>query len=101
MKCVCGKMMHWGRVECGFTVFRYHTVNIICLGYKNQSINAEREIIAISSKIHTKHINSICGMYIEFLLTFRHRESSILGQAFRYSLENAFYIFNQQIYFII
>ena len=34
-------------------------------------------------------------------LTFRHRVSSILGQAFRYSLENAFYIFNQQIYFII
>ena len=33
-------------------------------------------------------------------LTFRHR-ASILGQAFRYSPENAFYIFNQQIYFII
>ena len=31
-------------------------------------------------------------------LTFRHRASSILGQAFRYSPENAFYIFNQQIY---
>ena len=28
-------------------------------------------------------------------LTFRHRASSILGQAFRYSPENAFYIFNQ------
>jgi len=35
------------------------------------------------------------------LLTFRHRASCILGQAFRYSPENAFYIFNQQIYFII
>ena len=34
-------------------------------------------------------------------LTFRHRASSILGQAFRYSPENAFYIFNQQIYFVI
>ena len=34
-------------------------------------------------------------------LTFRHRASSILGQAFHYSPENAFYIFNQQIYFII
>ena len=30
-------------------------------------------------------------------LTFRHRASCILGQAFRYSPENAFYIFNQQI----
>ena len=35
------------------------------------------------------------------LLTFRHRASSVLGQAFRYYPENAFYIFNQQIYFII
>ena len=34
-------------------------------------------------------------------LTFRHRASCILGQAFRYSPENAFYIFNQKIYFII
>ena len=30
-----------------------------------------------------------------------HRTSCILGQAFHYSPENAFYIFNQQIYFII
>ena len=34
-------------------------------------------------------------------LTFRHRASCILGQAFHYSPENVFYIFNQQIYFII
>ena len=34
-------------------------------------------------------------------LTFRHRASCIQGQAFRYTPENAFYIFNQQMYFII
>ena len=34
-------------------------------------------------------------------LNFRHRASCILGQAFHYSPENAFYIINQQIYFII
>ena len=34
-------------------------------------------------------------------LTFRHRASCILGQAFHYTPENAFYIFKQQIYFII
>jgi len=34
-------------------------------------------------------------------LIFRHRASSIYGQASRYSPENAFYIFNEQIYFII
>ena len=38
---------------------------------------------------------------IPIVLTFRHRVSCILGQAFHYSPENAFYIFNQQIYFII
>ena len=38
---------------------------------------------------------------IGIILTFRHRASCILGQAFHYSLKNAFYIFNQQIYFII
>ena len=37
----------------------------------------------------------------KYELTFRHRASCILGQAFHYSPENAFYIFNQQIYFII
>ena len=34
-------------------------------------------------------------------LTFRHRASCILGQAFRYSPENAFYIQSTNIYFII
>ena len=34
-------------------------------------------------------------------LTFRHSASCILGQELHYSPENAFYIFNQQIYFII
>ena len=34
-------------------------------------------------------------------LTFRHRASCLLGEAFHCSPENAFYIFNQQIYFII
>ena len=48
------------------------------------------------------------SMYVHYLmsstqnvLTFRHRASCILGQAFHYSQENAFYIFNQQIYFIV
>ena len=36
----------------------------------------------------------------DFGLTFRHRASYILGQAFYSSPENAFYIFNQQTYFI-
>ena len=39
----------------------------------------------------------VCGN----ILTFRHRSSCILGQVFHCSPEKAFYIFNQQIYFII
>ena len=34
-------------------------------------------------------------------LNFSHRAACILRQAFHCSPENAFYIFNQQIYFII
>ena len=41
------------------------------------------------------------GIVGRIILTFRHHASCILGQAFHYSPENAFYIFNQQIYFII
>jgi len=39
--------------------------------------------------------------FLGIKLTFMHRASCILGQAFRYTPEKAFYIFNQQIYFII
>ena len=38
---------------------------------------------------------------LHYSLTFRHRASCILGQAFHYFPENAFDIFNQQICFII
>ena len=43
------------------------------------------------------------GRFLKFFhrdLTCRHRASCILGQAFHYSPEKAFYILNQQIYFI-
>ena len=43
----------------------------------------------------------VCQLHTPLTLTFRNRASCILGQAFHYSPENAFYIFNQQIYFII
>ena len=46
-----------------------------------------------------KHLHTVASRWI--LLTFRQGASCILGKAFHYSPENAFYIFNQQIYFII
>jgi hypothetical protein len=53
-----------------------------------------REYVTI--KIH-KHNNKNTQLTE---LTFRHRASCILGQAFHYCPDNAFYIFNQQMYFI-
>ena len=53
--------------------------------------------------IHTPPLTDRC-VFMEIQihpLTFRHRASCILGQAFHCSPEKAFYIFNQQIYFII
>ena len=44
--------------------------------------------------------SAVCSVCLTSL-TFRHGASCILGQEFRYSPENVFYIFNQQIYFII
>ena len=57
--------------------------------------------------LHTEYLNTLRTGLLNCLnarsrgLTFRHRASCIAGQAFCYSPENAFYIFNQQIYFII
>ena len=45
----------------------------------------------------TMYPNTWCLAQMTVVLTFRHRVSCILGQAFHYSPENAFYIFNQQI----
>ena len=54
------------------------------------------------SKTMEEEIPHTSGMFVRCCtLTFRHRVSCILGQAFHCSPENAFYIFNQQIYFII
>ena len=67
------------------------------LRYKYQKLKMFKEIITVfmgfmrNTYIYTQPVR---------VLTFRHRVSCVLGQAFHYSPENAFYIFNQQIYFI-
>ena len=58
------------------------------------------EINLMSNWGHAALIGST-EKHIIVCLTFRHRASCILGQAFHYFPENAFYIFNQEIYFII
>ena len=54
----------------------------------------------LSGKPEGKDIFEDILLGVEVLIC-RHRASCILGEAFHCSPENAFYIFNQQIYFII
>ena len=54
----------------------------------------------ISQCFRATPVRARCG-HEQMPLTFRHRASCILGEAFHYSPQNAFYIFNQWIYFII
>jgi len=46
----------------------YRAVNTLDIGYKNESVNVVKEIIAVYSQIHTKHINTLCGHNVEFLV---------------------------------
>ena len=70
--------------------------NIICISYF---------VMILLCNVTVYGGNNLCSSAHAFIvfwcLTFRHCVSSVLGQAFCYSPENAFYIFNQQIYFII
>ena len=45
----------------------YRTVNTLSLGYKNHQLKLYREIIAVCSQTHTKHINTGCGQNVELL----------------------------------
>jgi len=47
--------------------YSYRAVNTLRLGYKNQLVNAVREIIAVCSEIHTKHINTLRGQKVVLL----------------------------------
>ena len=61
----------------------------------------EREERCIQDNVRERDHLEDPGIDERVMLNFRHRASCILGQAFHCSPENAFYIFNQQIYFII
>jgi len=53
-----------------------------------------REIIAVCSQIHTKHINTLCGQNVE-MLNVNLLEPCVLyiGWAYRYPPDVAFYVF--------
>ena len=44
----------------------YRAVNTLRLGYKNQ-LMLYREVNAVCSQIHAKHINTLCGQNAELL----------------------------------
>ena len=46
----------------------YRAVNTLRLSYTNQSVMLYREIIAVFSQIHTKHINKLCGHNVELYI---------------------------------
>jgi hypothetical protein len=45
----------------------YRAVNTFRLGYKTSQLMLYREIIAVCSEIHTKHINTLSGQNVEFV----------------------------------
>jgi len=47
-------------LNCSSTSSPYRAVNTLRLGYKNHQLKLYREIIAVYSQIHTKHINTLC-----------------------------------------
>ena len=71
-----------------------------------RSMNKCVQLAKTISEIYKPYINTLRTGLLNCLnarsrgLIFRHRASCIQGQAFRYSPENAFHTFNQQIYFI-
>ena len=79
----------WCHVTHGHQVSKRYTASILRPGSRSRWRYAVR----------TKLGHSICQS--TQCLNFKHCAFCILGQAFRYSPENAFYIFNQQIYFFI
>ena len=88
-------------IDCNRTSFLY----ILILEH-NRDILSKKKIqhifIVIAVLLTQSQLLWLPGLFQNVgFLTFRHRASCILGQAFHYSPENAFYIFNQQIYFII
>ena len=94
LNCIlCSKLLCW--TDIWYFVCPEFTIKILAgiFMYHTTTCDASTESAKRPQIAHTDVANSP--------LNFRQRASCILWQAFHYSPENAFYIFNQQIYFII
>ena len=72
---LCGQNVEFVNVKpggtysdhCNYSFSTYRTVNTLRLGYKTSQLMLYREIMAVRSQIHTKHINTLCRQNIEFV----------------------------------
>jgi hypothetical protein len=61
---LCGQNVEFVNVKPGGTYeYSKHNVSVI----KTSQLMLYREIIAVFSEIHTKHINTLCGQKVEFV----------------------------------
>src|SRR5215510_4093577 len=56
-------MLNWRYIKIQSVPHSKHSVSVI----KTSQLMLYREIIAVCSQIHTKHINTLCGQNVELL----------------------------------
>ena len=56
-------MLNWWYIKIQSVPRSKHSVSVI----KTSQLMLYREIIAVCSQIHTKHINTLCGQNVELL----------------------------------
>jgi hypothetical protein len=64
---LCGQNVEFVNVKHSGTYSSYRSVNTLRLSYKTNQLMLYSEIIAVCSEIHTKHINTLCGLNVEFV----------------------------------
>jgi len=72
----------------------YHPPTHLPIHLTTGSLNTED--LGTTEHSRNSNVGKFSHSLAPFYLTFRHRASCILGQAFHYSPVNAFYIFNQK-----
>jgi len=61
---LCGQNLEFVNVKCPVRTAQW-TLSISVI--KTSQLMLNREIIAVCSQIHTKHVNTLCGQNVEFV----------------------------------
>jgi len=64
---LCGQSVEYMNVKAGGTYSDHWAVKGYLSIIKTSQLMLYREIIAVCSQIHTKHINTLCGQNVELL----------------------------------